>query len=362
MKKRFSCSFFIFACISIASSQNIHSLKGKIIDQSSQKGIAGVHVFVLNDNQNGTVSNDNGSFVLKCETKPDEIMFSHLSYDIKRLPVQEKTETDMVVYLKANVITLNEITVRDFTAREIVRRTIENLEQNHYIEPSFYSFYSRIINYSNSTLHLLEEHTGYIKQDKSHNTKFALSKNRIKGFTELGKKLEENITMVRMTELYTDNIGKYREDYLRKGKFKKYQFKFAPDQKLFDRDCYVIEYSIDKSMYDNNGRLYIDKKNYGILKKEIIGKSKKEVTFIPINGKYYLKHSKYVRSFKGTKQEKITVYNQIEAAESIEFSSSVLITPKKSKTFNGNFNDEYWESINYIPLENWILDQINQSK
>jgi len=359
MKFIFFISFIIFFLNGYCQVNFVYS--GRVVDDIKNIGIPNVHVFTSGNENIGSVSNADGDFILKSRKRVGSIYFSHLEYQLKSFAVKEEMANGIIVKLSPSNVSLKEVIIEDVSAQEIVQKAIEHLKENHFVEPVYYSFFSRIENIEDGKLSVLEEHTGYIKQLKNHNTMFALLKNRMKAFTELGKQISTSVSMVRMTEMYTDNMGKYLEDYLKKGEFKKYQFQFRSEEEIFGRTCYVIHYSISKDIYDNEGLLFVDKENYGILKKKTIGKSSKEITFKLINGKYYLSSTFYTRKYKGTEQKRTTIYNVNNEGSSFDYISRVHIGPKKAKKFVGNFNDDYWDNLNFVPLNREFVNQLKIS-
>lgn len=349
--------FFFTDCFS----QEFIIYEGKVLDENNKAGLSNVHIFSSENENIGTISNAEGNFILKSKKKVNTLFFSHLGYQFKQVTLNYKELSTLVVLLKPSNINLREVVIEDVSAQEVLERVIDRLNENHFVEPATYSFFSRIVNTEGEKICLLEEHTGYIKQLKNHNSEFALEKSRTKAFSKLGKEIMTKVTMVRMTEMYTDNLGKYRENYLKKGKFNKYQIKFKDDAELFGRPCFVLHCSIDDGRYDDEGLLYIDKENYGIIKKKTLGSYSKEITFQLIDGRYYLKSTQYDTSFKGTKQRRTTLYNLSKETSSMDFLSKIHIGPKKAIKFSGNFFDDYWDDLNFIPLEKELLNQINLS-
>ena len=91
---------FHFFFISYLFSQ----INGTILDENTLLPISNVNI---STNAYGTVSNDNGTFLIK-EVEGSVITFSHIGYEDKK----ESAKKDMVVYLTKNVLELNEIIVR----------------------------------------------------------------------------------------------------------------------------------------------------------------------------------------------------------------------------------------------------------
>ena len=91
---------FSFFFISYLFSQ----INGTILDENTFLPISNVNI---STNAYGTVSNDNGTFLLK-GVEGSVITFSHIGYEDKK----ESAKNGMVVYLTKDVLKLNEITVK----------------------------------------------------------------------------------------------------------------------------------------------------------------------------------------------------------------------------------------------------------
>ena len=78
-------------------------INGTILDESTLLPISNVNI---STNAYGTVSNDNGTFLIKV-VEGSEITFSHIGYEHKK----ESAKNNMVVYLTKDVLKFNQITV-----------------------------------------------------------------------------------------------------------------------------------------------------------------------------------------------------------------------------------------------------------
>lgn len=245
----------------------------------------------------------------------------------------------------------------------MVLKAIDNLEKNHFVEPVYYDFFTRVTHISkDSTLNLLEEYAGYIYQKENHNSDFKFTKSRLGTFSKYGEEIYKKHNLIPMTEMFTDNMGKYKEDFLHKKRHKNYTYQFESDAVLMDRDCYVIRFSTDDDTYYKKGKLYIDQEDFGILKKVLDNSDYKEVTFKRFEGKYYLSATHYYKKSKennGTIRS--TIYNFVEEPNHSGFVAKANLAPQLAKKVVGHFNDKFWIKNNFIPLPNWIKTQIDDS-
>lgn len=353
--------FTLFIQIGLAYSQSI-TFSGKIIDEVSKEGIAGVHIYTKGNHSAGAVSNDDGSFVLKLRSAVDTLIFSHMSYNTGLHPIKEHDKyLDIVLAPRSH--TLNEVVVTPLKATKIMQEVINRLEANHAVEPVYYQFYTRIVYSSTeSSLHFLEEHTGTIFQKENHNSEFKLDKSRLGYFSKTGKEKYDTYRMINMTEMYTDNILKYPGNYLHKRKSKNYNFEYVADAIVRDQNCYVINYSNDKDPSNRKGTLYIDKESFGIVKQVLDRGDIKTITFRQVAGRWYLNDVAYIRKRGNVIEQKNTLYNLVEAPENKDgFIPLASLAPKFAKNYTGNFDDAYWDEINFIPLPAWVKKQISNS-
>ena len=358
MLLRFLFIFVFYATQSLAQTQQI---KGKIVDKLTGKGLAYVHVQSLSHSKIGSISNEQGDFILKLPRTESQILVSHVGYQSQVLPVTPGIP--MHISLSPEDEVLNEVVVTAQSAREVVQQAIARLKENHAIEPVHYQFFSRIITFTpkDSTVDLLEEHIGYIYQKENHNSAFALQKSRLGYFSKVGKKEYNDYRLIGMTEMYTDNIFKYTGHYLHPRKSKKYTYAYSDDVTLGQHDCYVIHFNNPDAKYHQKGTLYIDKLTFAIAKEvKDYGTSVKEITHKQIGDKWYLSNTLYNRS-----NEKIVrLYNVVSppAESDVQYVDKGLLAPNFAKKYTQDFSDEYWEEVNFVPLPNWVATRIQQQK
>ncbi len=82
----FYCSFFLFYLVFITSFAQ--TLKGRVVDETTQQPIVGVGVQVVGSSQ-GTITNTDGEFALTITQWPIEVVFSHVSYQKRKKTIAE---------------------------------------------------------------------------------------------------------------------------------------------------------------------------------------------------------------------------------------------------------------------------------
>jgi len=343
--------------------QKCFTYRGLIVDSSSNNGIEGVHIFSSENLKLGSISNSDDLFILTSPQKLKTLTFSHVNYKTYHHQLENRPKNELRIVLEPSVQNLEQITVTSLSATKVVLNAIKNLETNHFIEPVYYDFFVRVVNFSkDSTFHFLEEHSGYILQKKNHNSEFSLSKSRLGAFSKYGEKLYKTHRLISMSEMFTDNMGKYVEDYLHSRRYKHYEYRFDDDTKVMDRECYVINFITDDDTYYKKGTLYIDKEDYGILKKTLNSSDYKEITFRRYKGKYYLNSSYYKKTRGGYHEIRSTIYNLTDKPNNVDFINKGRLSPEFAKNVIGKFDEQLWDGQTFIPLPNWIREQIDTAR
>ncbi len=341
-------------------------IRGKISDITTGNGVASAHIFPKNNQQNGTISNEDGLFILNLRKPTDTLIVSHVSYLTNSVPTHAG-KTIYKVGLTPLQHTLSEIVVKPVTAEEIVTRAIGKIKENHKVHPVYYQFYTRIISFSHdSTLHFFEEHTGdmYIRKGIFVNyTKIRPEKSRFRYLTEFGKKRFENQYMVSMTAMIWDDLYKNNNEYLDTYRNMHYKYSFKSSATILNRPCYVVAFETERKTYYKSGLLYIDKENYAIAR-EVVGSddgSIRVVTFKPIGGKWYLKSTRDLAFGKFVNEQRTTLYNLIDEPDNTaDFVKVEELLPIKVDQLADDFEDNYWDDRNIVPLPGWIKKALDR--
>ncbi|MFO7939359.1 MAG: carboxypeptidase-like regulatory domain-containing protein [Bacteroidales bacterium] len=335
-------------------------IRGKITDATTGKGVPSAHIFPKNNQQNGTISNEDGLFILNLQNATDTLIVSHVSYVLRHIAFQPD-KTIYKIEVQPLQHALSEIVIKPVTAEEIVKRAINRIKENYKVHPVYYQFYTRIIAYSHdSTLHFFEEHTGDILIRKGifiNYTKIRPQKSRFRYLTDVGKKKFENQYMISMTSMMWDDLYKNTNEYLHVYRNMHYTYSFKSSVTLLNRACYVVAFETDRKTYYKSGLLYIDKETYAIAR-EVVGSgdgSIRVVSFQPLNGKWYLKSTRDLVYGRNISEQRTTLYNLISEPENTDdFRKIQELLPIKVEQLADDFDDNYWENRNVVPLPAWI--------
>ena len=358
----------ILVCFLICNegiSQSLHIYSGKIVDSGTNVGIEGVHIYNSDETKVGTITNSEGKFVLKSQQKINSLIVSHIAYVATEYSIF--SNDNIKVSLKPVVINLQTVEITTLTASAVMEKVIENLAVNHFVEPVTYHFFTRIIHVSeDSTLNYLEEYVGYIHHKKNHRSRFSLDKGRRKAFTNVG---EEKMSqyLILLAHMYNDNIGIHMPriigigifpyDFLHKRRLRKFEFSFKDEINFLGQNVYVIKYKYKADpSYRHQSLLYISKDDFGIVRMSN-GFNDEFINFKKINNKYYLASSSYTF---GSGSKRTIIYNLTDISINQRYfvSLGMLFRPEFTKQFFGDFEDDFWETNNYIPLPEWIKKQL----
>lgn len=340
-------------------------LRGEIVDKDSKQGIAGVHIYSTSNHRRGSVSNADGMFAVRI-LPGRSLVFSHIGYSTVIKTIENSSDTLLRIEMVPLTQQLGDvvITAKQLTANEIMQEVFKNMDKNHKVEPVYFDFYSRLINFKkDSSLNSLEEFTGTLFHNKASQTRYHFEKVRFGAFSVKAKKEIDKQRVVASDKMKIDNLFKYTEDYLHKKKSKRYTYAVLDEVELLGRACYVISFSTERFTHYSRGRLFIDMEDFAVARKTLEkedGTFLTDVSFIRLKDQWYLKKAIDNHSDKGGDiASRVTLYNVQFDTNLVPKEGYTKLTPIDFiKDFIGDFNDSYWLDKNFIPLPNWVKNQI----
>jgi hypothetical protein len=371
MKKAICILWILCIGISYCSSQN--RIVKTVVDSSSKLPIQFVNIVLTSNPHQGTITNEDGLFILYLINKSDSIEVSHIGYNKIRLSSNFTKDT---IYLNSSATLLDEVTISDMSANQVIIQTIKNLEINHSVEPVTYNSFVRIVEYPQDTsvIHIFEEHLFDIHQTKDSNSKFKIIKSRVNAFSGIGEKRLKDLRLINMVSVYSDNTFRYQDDFLKERKTKNYLYTFWDNDLTADTSFYMIECRPKSDTSVLTAKLFIDKKSFAIVKVTKYYKNESDlydftdINFKQYNDKWYLsnswrhfKSSIYARygDSENNYTDRICIYNVTnEMADLKTFKSTINIFAEPVKRYKGDFKDEFWEKVNYLPIPNWITKRL----
>lgn len=377
MKVIIIISAIIFFFHPVVRGQN--SILRTVVDNETGTPIAGVHVYNLDHLKTGTITNENGRFILKGIALEDLIEVSHISY-MPFIGTLEKFTNDTIKLIKRS-IELDEIVIHGESGQSIMMHTIDSLSVNHSVEPVMYEVFVRAFRYEKdfSELHVLSEYLMKVYQKENHDSEFRIVKTRAKAFSDAGKKYFKDMRMISAISIYTDNIFKYKYDIFNNKKIKYYNIEIGNDSVGFDNNYFQLICTPNSKKVDYNFVLFIDKSTYAVKKiinyySDPIGSIyQDEIGFKKINNKWFLDYSHIKRpssiliskwkANSKTIYERLVIYNICEECQydKKSFKSVVDNIAEPIKWYIGEWSDEFWEDYNYIFLPDWIRAEIKNS-
>ncbi len=115
-----------------------YSVRGKVKDAQTGRALESVHVSVPGRHY-ATVTNADGEFVLKSDTRIDAVLFTYLGYKSQRVPAKDK----MTVSLVREAISLPEALIIGGDPIDILQEALERLPHTYCPEPELLECFYR---------------------------------------------------------------------------------------------------------------------------------------------------------------------------------------------------------------------------
>ncbi|WP_316767458.1 carboxypeptidase-like regulatory domain-containing protein [Pedobacter frigiditerrae] len=108
------------------SAQNI---QGTVVDEFTGKGIAFVSLGIIGTNL-ATITNENGEFVIKVESYPAKVRFSHVSYLLGETDLIQPNQSKLIIKLKPAITNLNEVIINANKAENLLKAALKKAKDN----------------------------------------------------------------------------------------------------------------------------------------------------------------------------------------------------------------------------------------
>jgi hypothetical protein len=285
MKTRFVNFFlrsaFIALCIAVVTPSiaqetgDFFTVEGVVRDADVRRPIAGVGIRVP-DTGIGTVTNADGSFSIKIKhgLKARELEFSHLGYNLRRIPVTGIDRLDLSINLSAETTILPDVLVINHEARDIVEEAIRRIDINYSNrESSLMGFYRETVrkrtNYIDISEAVVEIYRhAYADEVRSDRLKV------IKGRRLVSPRTSDTLSVKLQggpTGYLTNDVILNREILLNPKELDNYRFRLEEPVTIDDRLHYTVAFepaviAPDYALFE--GRLYIDRESLTISRAE----------------------------------------------------------------------------------------------
>lgn len=151
------------------AAQDFIAVSGIVTDQQTRRPLP--HASVMAD-QVGTVTNEQGRFVLKVKPQTAALTVSLIGYVSQRVELGPDSK-ELRVQLKPSDVNLEEVVVRPHSAEELVRQAISKFPVNYSSRPtSYYGFYREVMQKRRQYISISEAVVEMYKTSYDRNTLF----------------------------------------------------------------------------------------------------------------------------------------------------------------------------------------------
>jgi hypothetical protein len=383
---------------------NVRYITGHITDNETYDPLPFASVGLKN-NGKGTVSNNNGEFILKItpDCINDTLYISYLGYVGREIPVLNSLGNNFTIVMKREYISIPEIIIRTQIPQEIIHKTLASISRNYGNTPSSLTGFYRegvmkkdeLQSYSEAVIDIYKSaYTGSIFGDQ-----IKIFKSRKIENSDLSDTLAIRLKAGLNTCLELDGV-KNRFDFIELMSLPEYNYRMT-DIVSFDEDAaFAVEFEqkdgVDQPLF--KGVVYINTSDYAILqadfeinqkyiqkiKDSFISSStnkfntwpvsvKYSVSYRKLNGRYFLSHVRGDLLFISKQKKKlfntqfkvffelaITGIN-INNVTRFEREELAPVHAIFSKTIT-NYDPEFWENQDFLKPEDNLLKALTNMK
>jgi len=387
--------------VNTAPVDSFFTIAGTILDR-----ITGEPVIYATINVAGTslttVSNKNGKFMMRLpdSLRRDTIRFSHIGYVNRQIEASLLDGRNIDFFLDQKIIPLQEIVVRVVDPITTIREMIRRRDQNNQIDPVYMTTFFREgiedrrgMNLTEAVLKIYK--TGIFSSINTEQVKVLKMRHLISpgNNDSLVTRLKSSINSCQMLDLIKnlpDFMDIFNQDY--------YAFSHTDITVLDNRRVYVFSFEPREGITDPLflGKLYVDAENYALLKAtfeinpEYVEKSanvliirqsrniktvplsaKYDVSYLLLNGRYYLNHVRADLDLRIKKKRKLFSSNthvwfemvncQIDTVNVKRFPNFEKISTKDFLSEVAYVYDEnFWGNFNAILPEETLKELIRK--
>lgn len=224
---RFFFLIFMLIVEQLCSAQEPITITGKVTDADNGRAMYAVSI-MADDGHTGTVTNEDGLFMLKLPASTQTINFSHLGYKTRSITLPQKP-VFLKIKLKPTTVILKEVLVAD--PETVLKTAIRNIPVNYSSRPlSQQCFYRETTRKGKRYIYVAEAITDMYKRSYAHgvtNDKVAIRKARRLISTQSSDTLGAKIAGGPTIPIYLDIVKNL--DYLLNDKqLALYQFSMMP--------------------------------------------------------------------------------------------------------------------------------------
>ncbi|NLZ19183.1 MAG: carboxypeptidase-like regulatory domain-containing protein [Bacteroidales bacterium] len=259
-------------CLAFGQADSLrYVVRGSVTDAGNGKPLSYVSVTLPGTNY-ATVTNQDGTFVIKSDTEPHFVAFSLLGYKVSTVPADR--EKDMRVALSRGAFTLDPATILTGDPLSILREAIYRIQDNGPAEPELFDcFYRETAQKRQRFIYISEAVTKLYKTSFRPNIGFdrtAVEKSRLLTSPRKSDTLAIKV-MGGPTQAVDLDIVKNRMLVLSEPELENYRFELQEPVMVDDRRQIVIGLSPARQLEYalHSGRIYIDQETLAFTRIEL---------------------------------------------------------------------------------------------
>lgn len=300
---------------------------GVVKNSKNNRALANVNIMVEGENV-GTVTNEDGAFSLKLSEQEGGIVVSHLSFQNRYIsPLQIKQANGiLMILLDPASVELKEVNVYGGDPRDLVAKAIERIPQNYAEEKHLFSaFYRETIQKRRHYIEISEAFMDVYKTGYGWRN-IASDRVRIQKGRRLASQKTSDTLAVKISggpnlSLFLD-VVKNKEELLSREEMDFYDFAMESHEMIDDRMQYVVRFyprvKQEYALYE--GVLYIDQESLAVTRAEFeldMSDQNKAVDFILRNKPLGLR-------FKPARMAFVVAYKQQNGRSYLNYVGSEL--------------------------------------
>ena len=260
--------FIFYPPLSLLAQESL-SIYATILDTDSKEPVAFAHIGIANTPL-GTVSNSEGEFAMKIDRQylEKQLLVSSVGYVTRSMTLDSLVNGTTIIWLERAIVELDPVVITTLSAKDIVRKAVEQIEQN-YPDRTFTTagFYRTASNENGKFARLLEAGVK-VNDEGFHN------KNRNIHYLAIRK--SEDFRQFKMEEanlieeaLQFDHV-KQRKGFLNPENLDFWQYAIVGYTQLNHDHVFQIEarYITTKQNVEHTARIYITDDTYAIVQVE----------------------------------------------------------------------------------------------
>ena len=231
---------------SIADTVYFFEIRGRVLDKEDGQPLPYSSIFIMGKSI-GTISNDEGGFLLKLSSAEiaETLTISCIGYKSFTAPVSSLINTTADYYLKANVISIQEVIIRKLSPLLLLQTAIDKIKINYPQKPAILtSFYRETIQRGNRYMMVSE---ALIENYKTAYTAMTSDQIKVLKSRKSEDRSRSDTVMVRLkaglNTMLTLDVVKNIPDFLTGEGLADYNFKLADIVMEDGKDNYAIEFN-----------------------------------------------------------------------------------------------------------------------